>query len=93
MCLPDKGEVKSDWQLEVKLNRSTLVVAANGILNLNVNLKNRKTRTFTRVKRQAFPSESKFIILRWKVSLRCNAEELYIALNSIVLLQPSLGFK
>lgn len=49
LCLPDKGEVKSDWQLKVQLYCSTLVVAANGIFNLNVNLKNKKIQTFTTV--------------------------------------------
>lgn len=55
LCLPDKGEVKSDWQLKVQLYCSTLVVAANGIFNLNVNLKNKKLQTFTTVQDTSMP--------------------------------------
>lgn len=36
--LPDKGEVKADWQLEIKLYCGTLVVSTDGVLDLNVNL-------------------------------------------------------
>lgn len=36
--LPDVGEVEADRQLEVQLNCGTLMVAADGILDLNVNL-------------------------------------------------------
>ena len=34
----DVGEIESDRELEIKLNRGTLVVSTNGIIDLNVNL-------------------------------------------------------
>lgn len=40
---------------------------------------------------QACSSESKLPALRWKVSL--NAEELYVVLDNVFLLQPTLGLK
>lgn len=44
MELPDKSEIKADRELEVELNRGTLMVPANGILDLNVNLQRRNQR-------------------------------------------------
>lgn len=35
---PDVLKVKSDWQLEVQLDRGTLVLSANSIFDLDVNL-------------------------------------------------------
>lgn len=37
-CWPNKGEVEADRQLEIQLNGGTLMVPANGILDLNVDL-------------------------------------------------------
>lgn len=39
--LPDKGEIKTDWKLEIKLNCGTLMVPTDGILDLNVDLQRR----------------------------------------------------
>lgn len=41
--LPDKGEIKADRELEVQLDCGTLVVSADGVLDLNVNLQRRDT--------------------------------------------------
>lgn len=41
-ALPDKGEIKADRELEIKLNRGTLMVPADGILDLNVDLQKKK---------------------------------------------------
>ncbi len=41
--LPDKREIKADRELEVKLNRGTLMVPTDGILDLNVNLQREDT--------------------------------------------------
>ncbi len=35
---PDVLKVKSDWQLEVQLDCGTLVLSANGVFDLDVNL-------------------------------------------------------
>lgn len=43
-CWPNKGEVEANRQLEIQLNGGTLMVPANGILDLNVNLYGRKER-------------------------------------------------
>lgn len=39
--LPDKGEIKADRELEIELNGGTLMVPADGVLDLNVNLHRR----------------------------------------------------
>lgn len=39
--VPDKGEIEADGQLEIQLDGGTLVVPADGILDLNVNLQGR----------------------------------------------------
>lgn len=41
LYLPYKGQIKSDWELEIQLDCSTLMISSNGIFNLNVNLRNR----------------------------------------------------
>lgn len=41
--LPDKGEIKADRELEVQLDCGTLVISADGVLDLNVNLQRRDT--------------------------------------------------
>lgn len=38
---PDEGEVKADGELEVQLDGGALVVAADGVLDLNVDLQRR----------------------------------------------------
>lgn len=39
--LPDKGEIKADWELEIELDCGALMVSADGILDLNVDLRRR----------------------------------------------------
>lgn len=37
--LPDEGEIKADRELEVKLDCGALMVSADGVLDLNVDLR------------------------------------------------------
>lgn len=52
-------------------------------------LETKRHKLLVQFKIKACLSESKLIVLRWKVSL--NAEELYVVLDNILLLQPALG--
>lgn len=39
--LPDKGEIEADWELEIELDCGALMVSADGVLDLNVDLRRR----------------------------------------------------
>lgn len=41
--LPDKGEIKADGELEIKLNCGTLMVPTDGVFDLNVDLHTKET--------------------------------------------------
>lgn len=41
--LPDKSEIETDRQLEIKLNCGTLVVSPDGIFDLNIDLEREDT--------------------------------------------------
>lgn len=68
---PDILKVKSDWQLEVQLDRGTLVLSANSIFDQDVNLMKHEGVRYYRASQSTFLCTESLEMDFWEKLISC----------------------